>query len=126
MVFWFVAILSWTNVEQTVDKSDLRTYLSHIETLCPGQIMKTQTANTLRPMLWTALLFSAGWAAMWHGTARADACPHVNGVQDSAAKPGERTADAGMSRLLIAHWASTGAPVPRLPLAAGAAPGARP
>jgi hypothetical protein len=126
MVFWFVAILSWTNIEQTVDKSDLRTYLSHIETLCPGQIMKTQTANTLRPMLWTALLFSAGWAALWHGTARADACPHVADVQDSAADPGERPADAGIARLLIAHWAATGASVPRLPPSAGATPGARP
>ena len=88
--------------------------------------MNSQTANTLRPMLWTALLFSAGWAALWHGTARADARPHVHAVQDSSAKPGERPADAGMARLLIAHWASTGASVPRLPPPAGATPGARP
>lgn len=88
--------------------------------------MNSQTANTLRPLLWTALLFSAGWAAMWHGTARADACPHVNAVQDSAAKPGERAPDAGMAHLMIAHWAATGAPLHRLPPSASAAPGVRP
>ncbi len=88
--------------------------------------MNAQAANTLRPLLWTALLFSAGWAAMWHGTARADACPHINAVQDSAARTGERTADAGVAHLLFAHWATTGAPVHRLPPAAGATPGVRP
>jgi hypothetical protein len=88
--------------------------------------MQIRTANTLRPLLWTALLFSGGWAAVGHGTAHADACPHVNTVQDSAARPGERTADASMARLLIAHWATTGAPVNRLPPSAGATPGVRP
>jgi hypothetical protein len=86
--------------------------------LVQDKIMTTRTASTLRPLLWTALLFSAGWVAMWHGTANADSCPSTHVVHDKAVNPAGRAADAGMTGLLLAHWAATGAPAHRLPASA--------